>query len=155
MRRPYKAASLLKLLDNIDQLVDVGDVENSAQINHAMIEYGTTGIPNYWLRGQRTTYTTVPPQPLPSDTSPPVSMTEYLDGRSAASFELLVDAAASPPDRRARAIQQARLPIRMGGAGILNEHNIPRCRRPHCLPSCVLGPHAYLVPDLCRRGRAA
>jgi hypothetical protein len=97
VRRPYKAASLLKLLDNIDQLVDVGDVENSAQINHAMIEYGTTGIPNYWLRGQRTTYTTVPPQPLPSDTSPPVSMTEYLDGRSAVSFEVLVDAAASPP----------------------------------------------------------
>ena len=42
---------------------------------------------------------------------PPVRvycMTEYLDGRSAASFELLVDAAASPPDRRARAIHSRR-----------------------------------------------
>ena len=55
-----KAASLLKPLDNIDQLVDVGDVENSAQIKHAMIEYGTTGIPIYWWRGQRTTYSTPP-----------------------------------------------------------------------------------------------
>ena len=106
--------------DHVDQLRDVGDVENSAQIKHAIVTYTTNSMPNYWLRGQRTTYTTVAPQPLPGEASPPACMTECLDARSARSFESMADAAATPPDRRARAVQQARLPVKLGGAGILN-----------------------------------
>lgn len=47
-------------------------------------------------------------------------MTETFDERSAQSFELLLDAHFSPADRRARAVQQARLQSKIGGHEILN-----------------------------------
>jgi hypothetical protein len=138
-----KAASLLAPLDRVDQMVDVGDVENSAQIKHAVVTHTTSGMPNHWLRGQRTLYTTVAPAQLPGDASPPISMTDYFDRRSAASFELMVDATASPPDRRARAIMQARLPVKLGGAGILNTTSIAAAVHTASLLACWGRMHAW------------
>ena len=135
-RLAEKATSLLAPLDRVDQMGDVGDVENATQIKYSIITYTTSGMPNHWLRGQRTKYTTVAPRPLPADTSPPASMTDCFDSRSAASFERLVDAAASPHGRRARAIQQARLPIKLGGAGILNTTGVAAAAHTASLLAC-------------------
>ena len=119
-----KAEKLVKPLDDIDRLRDVGDVHNSSQIKSALVTYCASGMPNHWLRGQRTRHTTVAPVQQPSDALPPLSMTDVFDTRSAESFERLVDARHSPADRRARAVQQARLPTKIGGHGLLNTTSI-------------------------------
>ena len=115
-----KAASLLGPLDRVDQLQDAGDIENSAQIKNAIISFSTTGIPNHWLRCQRPTYTRVVTSIANADGTRNTSMTETFDERSAQCFELLLDAHFSPADRRARAVQQARLQSKIGGHEILN-----------------------------------
>ena len=47
-------------------------------------------------------------------------MCAFVDARVARSFESLAVAGASPLPRRIRALRQARLPQRLGGAGIAN-----------------------------------
>ena len=83
-----------------------------------------------------------------------VSMTDRFDIRSAASFELMVHAAASPPERRARAVQQASLPIKLGGAGILNTTSLAAASHTASLLACWSRMHAwfpiFVVVDVLR-----
>ena len=122
-------AKMVKLygpLDSIDKISDGGGVTNSAQIKFNMIDYSANGWPTYWLRIQRPSLTTVAPcdpqgQPVISDDEQPVpAMSTFIDNRTAQSFEALTHAAVSPLDRRARALLQARLPAKIGGANLPN-----------------------------------
>ena len=52
-----KVAARLSPLDAIDQMTDVGDVENSRQIRMALTTHCAAGLPVHWLRCQRPSLT--------------------------------------------------------------------------------------------------
>ena len=121
-----KMVKSFKPLDRVDAMRDAEGVENSRQVRSHLMKHVANGLPNHWLRSQRYTLTTTAPCGADGDairdedgwTVP--SMTSFIDGRTSRSFESLADAGHSPPDRRACAIQQARLPEKLGGAGLSN-----------------------------------
>ena len=52
-----KVVARLSPLDSIDQMTDVGDVENSRQIRMALTTHCAAGLPVHWLRCQRPSLT--------------------------------------------------------------------------------------------------
>ena len=107
----------------IDAMRDVGDVGNSRQIRHNLTTYCTSSLANHTIRAQRLSITTVAPPATAAAGAgqpPPAAMTCLVDDRAAASFRLLVQAADSPADVQMRALQQARLPHKIGGFGVAN-----------------------------------
>ena len=120
MLLPICPVKRLAPLDAVDQLRDVGDVENSAQIRVQLVVHCAGGMPNHWLRAQRPSLTAYdaafinrlqPADPLPT------SMAHAVDDRTLRSIEDVARAEATPARRRACAVLQARCPTKLGGTG--------------------------------------
>ena len=119
-----KGEKLLGPLDRVDAMRDSADVENSAQIKNAIINYCAKGIPNHWLRTQRPIHTTIAGPPRPTDGDNVPSFVATFDDRTAFSFLRSIDGFISPSHLQSLAVAQARLPIALGGGGILDTTNL-------------------------------
>ena len=116
-----KVVARLSPLDAIDQMTDIGDVENSRQIRMALTTHCAAGLPVHMLRCQRPSLTAYRATQLNAarsqDDQLPTSMAMAVDDRVMHSLASVAEAAQTPLARRSAAMAQMKLPTKLGGAG--------------------------------------